>query len=252
MHNRINVWGMTLPTYGTITLLGMLLVSLVGIIIVWHRKLCIEMFIKLECVGGVTALIGAKLWDMIMSSIETGDYVVSMDSFMNSGLSFYGGLLFGALSVWIASFILRIDFNRYAKNLIFLIPLLHGIWKVGCFMGGCCYGVPYHGPGAVIFPEGVKAPAGMELFPIQIVEANVLFGMAIVCYIKGKMKQWRHPVLEYIGSYAVVRFLLEFFRWHEKEKIFSGAHVVSLVCACVVALSIYLDKRKRIKRKTDE
>lgn len=190
-------------------------------------------------------MIGAKVWDMITNAIEKKDYLFTMDSFMKSGLSFYGGLFFGALSVWIASKILHADYNNYARNLIFLVPLLHGIWKIGCFMGGCCYGIPYHGLGSVTFPEGVKAPVGIALFPVQIVEAGILFAMTLACYIKGRKQQWRHPVLEYIGSYAVGRFFVEFFRWHENKEVISIAQIVSLVCACTVALIFYMEKRER-------
>ena len=91
--------------------MGISIITLVGITIVWHRKLCIESFFKLEFFGGVSALIGAKLWDMIVTSLETSKYNISLNSFLNSGYSFYGGLLLGLTGVFITSVIWHIDFG---------------------------------------------------------------------------------------------------------------------------------------------
>ena len=252
MHNRIVFWGMTLPAYGTIALFGTTIVSLLGILTVWHRKLSIESFVKLECLGGTAAIIGAKLWDMITKCIETENYVISLKTFIDSGFSFYGGLIFGACCVFAASLLLKVDFNLYAKNLIFLVPLLHGIWKIGCFMGGCCYGIPYGGPGSVTYLEGVKAPAGIELFPIQLLESGISFVMTAILYVKGRKKQWKYPVLEYIGCYAVIRFCIEFFRWNETKWLLSDAQMTSLGCIIVVALCYCLKERNIAKRDKNE
>ena len=252
MHNRIIIFGMTLPAYGVIAVFGMAIVTLLGIVTVWCRKLSVESFIKLEFVGGSAAIIGAKLWDMITNAIEIQGYGISLDSFMDSGLSFYGGLIIGACSVFLTSQMLHLDFGLYAKNLIYLVPLLHGIWKIGCFMGGCCYGIPYNGLGFVIYPEGVKAPAGIEIFPIQLFESGILFIMTAFFFVKGRRKEWKYPVLEYIGSYSGIRFCVEFFRWHNSKWSISIAQIISLVCMAAVMLCICMKERTRAKRIKNE
>ena len=243
---------MTLPAYGTIALFGIVIVTILGIITAWRRKLSVEAFIKLEFVGGVTAIIGAKLWDMITRFFTEEGYHISLESFTNSGLSFYGGLLFGTCCVFVAALILQVDFNLYAENLIFLVPLLHGIWKTGCFMGGCCYGISYSGPGSVTYPEGVKAPVGTELFPIQLTEAGISFIMAVIFFVRGKKRQCKYPVLEYIGCYSAIRFLTEFLRWHEGKYIISVAQMVSLICVIIVILCYFLKEKKTAKRDKNE
>ena len=252
MHNRISILGMILPAYGTIVLFGVVIVTFIGMITAWQRKLCVESYIKLECIGGVAAVIGAKIWDMLTEFFETEGYVISHKSYMDSGLSFYGGLILGMCFVYVTSLLLRVDFYLYAKNLIFLVPLLHGIWKIGCFMGGCCYGIPYNRFGSVTYPDGVKAPAGIELFPVQLLEAGILFLMTVFFFIRGRKKQWKYPVLEYLGCYSGVRFFVEFFRWHRSKRIISGAQMTSLVLIAVVFASFCLKERNRIKRNKDE
>lgn len=252
MNNRIGFCDEFIPAYGTMTLFGMIIVTILGGLTTCHRKLSFESFIKLECIGGVAAIMGAKVWDMITKYLENEDIVISLESYIDSGLSFYGGVILGACFVFVASLILQIDFNLYAKNLIFLVPLLHGIWKIGCFMGGCCYGVPYGGFGSVIYPEGVRAPAGIELFPIQLIESSISFVMSAFFYLRGRKKQWKYPVLEYIGYYSGIRFCVEFFRWHGTNRTLSIAQMTSLVCLVAVVLCYYLKEKDTEKRYKDE
>lgn len=265
---------MTLPAYGSIAMMGTILVTVLGLLVVWRRRLSADIFLKLEGVGGAAAIVGAKLWYMISTSIETGNWNISREAYMSSGLSFYGGMLLGLAGVWIASAVLRVDFHLYAENLIFLVPLLYGIWKIGCFMGGCCYGIPYHGLFAAVFPQGVRAPAGIPLFPVQLVEAGISFVMSVAFFVKGHFRKsyltkkhftkmsfkkklfrkesfgnergasWEHPVLEYILCYACLRFFAEFFRYHEVQAVISIAQAVSLACVSIVALYYFFGRVK--------
>lgn len=249
MHSKINIFGMTLPAYGSIAMMGTILVTVLGLLVVWRRRLSADIFLKLEGVGGAAAIMGAKLWYMISTSIETGNWNISREAYMSSGLSFYGGMLLGLAGVWIASAVLRVDFHLYAENLIFLVPLLYGIWKIGCFMGGCCYGIPYHGLFAVVFPQGVRAPAGIPLFPVQLVEAGISFVMSVAFFVKGHFRSWEHPVLEYVLCYACLRFFAEFFRYHEVKAVISIAQAVSLVCAGIVAVCHFSGKSKHFTQE---
>lgn len=249
MCSKITIFNMTLPAYGAIALIGIAIVTLFGILTVWSKQLCTESFFKLECTGGASAFIGAKLLDMIVTSLQTEGFSLSLSSFMDSGLSYYGGLAFGLLGVCITSFILHVNLNLYAKNLIFLVPLLHSIWKIGCFMGGCCYGIPYDGVCAVVFPEGVKAPAGIPLFPTEVLEAGISFATAVIFYIRGRKAQWKHPIAEYIGWYSIIRFFVEFLRYRGSSTIFSAAQKISVACIFLVVLCFCLEKRNGYKEE---
>src|SRR5438552_3824405 len=55
------------------------------------------------------------------------------------------------------------------------IPLGHAFGRVGCFMNGCCYGVPWNGPWAIY-------TAGAMRMPVQLYESafNVLLYLALL------------------------------------------------------------------------
>lgn len=118
---------------------------------------------------------------------------------------FYGGLIGGLLCVIGAGKIYKMDYMSYIRNFIFLIPLIHGFGRIGCFLAGCCYGKPYHGPGAVVFPEGSYAPAGIELFPVQLMEAAMLFLIFFVLLWLEIRKSWKYTIETYFVLYGITQ-----------------------------------------------
>lgn len=169
------------------------------------------------------AVIGAKLLYFITSADvqwlpEQGFFENignMLRTLVEGGLVFYGGLI-GALLGGVAYVLL---FKAPVSNMIDMgfvgVPLFHAFGRVGCFMAGCCYGMEYHGPLSVVFPANNAggAPAGVELFPVQLVEAClnlVLWAMLTVVY-RRSTRRWLPSGL-YLVSYGVIRFVLEFFR----------------------------------------
>lgn len=238
---------MDLPTYGMIVLLGIVVVTAIGFLIAWHRRMRLSACIVLEVIGGGSALVGARLWHMLEQQIDTGfrgiSYSQVVTQFADGGYSFYGGLLLGLAILYLVVRIMRLDSAEYTRALLCLIPLLHAFWKVGCYMGGCCYGIPYNGIGAVIYPEGGVVPAGIPLFPVQLLEADILLGMAVMMYIRG-WHRWEHPVCTYLICYAIVRFLIEFLRDQDGRGILSTAQWVSIVIILFAVVHIVGNRRK--------
>lgn len=174
------------------------------------RKMSIDSFLKQEFYGGIFAIIGAKLWFMIANVKDYTGKSFTLEMFLDSGFSSYGGIILGMIAVWMTAKLIKVDFEIYAKNLIFLVPLFHAFWKTGCYMGGCCYGIEYSGPGAVVFPEGVKAPADISLFPIQILEVIILLALSGFFWVKS-ITGLNSPVIKYIVAYATYRLFTDFF-----------------------------------------
>ena len=132
---------------------------------------------------------------------------------MSSGFVFYGGLIGGLLCFLFAGKFHHIDSRPYITHLIFLIPWIHGFGRIGCFLAGCCYGIPYDGPFAVQFPEDSLAPSDTTLFPVQLVEAICLLILAIVLAVLDLKKSYSHTIAIYFIVYGILRFLLEYVRY---------------------------------------
>lgn len=247
MHSRLTVFNMSIPSYGAMILLGTLVVTILGIIVVFWRKLQVSSFLKLELWGGIAAIIGSKFWYMIAYTHEIQKQNLTFNSFLDSGYSFYGGIFCGMIVVYISAKIFQINFELYAKNLIFLVPLFHAFWKMGCYMGGCCYGIRYKGIGALIFPEGVKAPAGIPLFPVQLLEAVILLALSVFFLVKG-ITGIRKPVTKYILAYSTSRFVTDFFRQRPIGCLLSIAQWVSILCIIIIIINQIIRQKYKTRR----
>lgn len=109
------------------------------------------------------------------------------------GLVYYGGLAAAFLVLWLWGRRRRLP---YLDLLDFIAPLGAlglAVTRVGCFLNGCCFGVPTGVPWAVVFPPGSHAharqaaagligpgEAALPVHPVQLYEAAVaaaIFGV---------------------------------------------------------------------------
>ena len=237
--------------YGLFIVLGILAGAVLGYVLVRFSHLKFDDFIQAACFAGLGAMIGAKLLYLIVSwqkidfaRITDLEY---LNALLGGGFVFYGGLAGGLVGLYLCGKILHIPVAEYARSVIPVIPLAHAFGRMGCAVVGCCYGVPYDGPGAVVYTESIAAPAGIPLFPVQAVEAAgnlviaaILCGYLISC--KKKRKKAKSVQL-YLALYAVFRFVLEFLRYDDGERgialgLSTSQWISILICACIVILEI--------------
>lgn len=219
MHIYTNLFGIVVPSYGLMIATGVIIANLVGMIILKREKLDFNDFMILEAYCILGAFIGAKVLYLVVSYkyIDWSrllDYKYFND-LMLGGFVFYGGLIGGILFIYLGGMLHKIKPSQYIRSFIFLIPLIHCFGRIGCFMAGCCYGIPYHGIGAVVFPEGAFAPTGVELFPVQLVEAVCLVVIALILLFLQITIRFTYTVELYLLLYGIVRFVLEYFRYDD-------------------------------------
>ena len=164
----------------------------------------------------------------------------------------YGGLIGAIAFMFLAKAIHKIDIIKYIREFIFAFPLAHGFGRIGCFLAGCCYGVPYHGHFSVVFPEGSLAPAGIELFPVQIFEAIflfVIFGILLFAKLKFSFK---YPVELYFLLYGILRIITESLRFDEMRGKLLGISTSQWISFILIGYAIIsiIVKRRLAKRKT--
>lgn len=195
-------------------------------------------FVLTECYMAIGAVIGAKLL-YILTAIRFIDFSKLTDpeylkNLLNGGFVFYGGLLAAVLFAFLAKRIHNIDVSRYLNHFAFLIPAGHGFGRIGCFLAGCCYGCPYNGPFAVTFPQESFAPAGIPLFPVQLLEAGLLFITSLSLYYLYIRKGGKHALALYLFIYSVIRFFTEFLRWDDYR-----GHILFLSTSQAVSLVLF-------------
>ena len=153
------------------------------------------------------------------------------------GMVFYGGLFGAIIGAWWYLKALKLPNYPYLDVMAFCIPLFHGFARIGCFLGGCCYGVECS-LGFVYHNSLEPSANGVSRFPVQLLEAGlefVLFAVILILYRKKKLSGKLMYV--YLLSYAVIRFLDEFLRG-DKIRGFVGPLSTSQFISVLVLVTV--------------
>ena len=246
MYRYITVYDIQIPLYGLMVILGFSIANILIMIVCKCKSFDIKKAYILGLYGGIGAFIGAKGLYYIELLLESGSTVVLSKS-VNSGYSFYGGVLLGIAFLKIGALIQNIDLNMYAKELCFIIPIMHAFWKLGCFFAGCCYGIETNSVIGVVFPEGSVAPANIRLIPIQLIECLCLLFLSAMLWCLNKQNILKQPISTYVLGYSIPRFFTEFYRCSNRFFGITIAQFISLCCILYVAAKYVMDNIKLFK-----
>ena len=256
MCEHLNIFGLELPMYGMMILLGIIVSNAVAL------SLCKKFgrdkleLLTIESYGIIGAFLGSKILFLIISFKDIDwqraaepKYLMAI---LSNGFVFYGGLVGAILFMMLSGKIHKLDVWGYIRDFIFMIPIMHCFGRIGCFCAGCCYGMPYHGLGHVVFPYGSQAPSGEELFPVQLVEAALVLIIGIVLLVLKLKKDFFYTIETYLLTYSVVRFILEFFRYDAIRGVAFGLSTsqwISIIVFIGTIISITYRKKRNKKIK---
>lgn len=178
-------------------------------------------------IATAAALPAAIFFDALFKLPERGALVFR-------GATFYGGVL-SAIGVWCLLLLCKrrrqVSLYERLADLAPGIALGHFFGRIGCFLGGCCYGAPTESVFGVVFPEG--SPPALQfgatpVHPTQLYEAAALFVIFFILLGWGRKNAF--PL--YAILYGSARFVLEFFRADDRGTLFglalSPAQILSL------------------------
>ncbi len=260
----IGIFGVSIPTYGLISVLGVFAAGLVSLSVVKKRSIDIYGFLSTAIAAAAGLFVGAHLL-YSLTRIEDIAYVLShydhYDGFWDfaqkllrpmSGMVFYGGLYGGLLAGFIFAIAKRYPVGEMGDVFAVFIPLFHAFGRVGCFFAGCCYGVESEfGIAGRVYAVGMREST--KRFPVQLLEALCLLLLFAVMLSLCKREKARGKLIFiYLISYAVLRFILEFFRGDEirgRLLMFSTSQWISILTIIWVSLYLVIEHIKL--RKTE-
>jgi phosphatidylglycerol---prolipoprotein diacylglyceryl transferase len=250
------VFGKDIYSYGLMTALGF-----VAAILTWTwmgrrenrpKGFATDLATSLLAGGIVGARIAyvAANWDYFRSEPLA---IVRIDQ---GGLIFYGGLILASAALVVFSRFRKIPLWQLADYAIPGLAIGHGLGRIGCFLNGCCFGVPVgdnacgHLCGTVFPPasEPGRLFPGTPVYPVQLFEALCLFAIwgLLVWYYPRRKKDGSLFAL-YLLLYPPCRFLLEFLRGDERMAWIrlDVAQLASLALFAVgVLLMVFLPRRR--------
>lgn len=203
-------------------------------------------------IGAFGVLLGARLFGCLKNLLLTyyNHEPLSNEIIKKSGLVYYGGLMGFLLFSSIGIKLIYRKYDGELMNLIAItIPLFHGFGRIGCLLGGCCFGVDYTGPLAVTYLYGSQKAS--SCFPIQAVESLFEFLIFAVLIILSKNKKLNLLKI-YLAIYAGLRFVLEFVRGDVIRGIFWKLSFSQYISILVFISLLFLEIKKSSRRILNE
>ncbi|MDP4152565.1 MAG: prolipoprotein diacylglyceryl transferase [Bacillota bacterium] len=218
---------------------------IIGIIIFEHicskkgvPKHQIDNLMLVICISIVFGFFSAALFDKLVHYHSFKAFLSHL--FVFTGLTFAGGFWGGAIVFIISYKIVMRNFKNIKLHINCAAPsiaIAHSFGRIGCFLGGCCFGKPTHSIIGVQFPAGSLAEQFYEykvkVIPTQLIEALFLLLLFFVLYFLLQ----KHAFSFYLLFYGVFRFIIEFFRGDNRGTMFQTIFTPS---QCLSILMIFL------------
>ena len=243
----ISFFGRPIGTYGLLACLGILVACFISCYFIKKKVGYFEDAIFLFILIGIGAFAGGHfLYGLtnigkFLTYFNAGGFIFAVQ-YTFGGSVFYGGLIGGILLGWIGVKALRLDRKVYADAIAVVVPLFHAFGRVGCFLGGCCYGVESKLGFITHTNPLVPSINGVRRFPVQLLEALlclIIFVALLTLYRQNKFKGRLLAV--YLLMYAPIRFFDEFLRGDEIRGFAFGLSTSQLISVLIkIALIAYI------------
>jgi len=212
-----------IASYGFMILIGIVCGALALRLHARRKQFPVDDLFFAYLYGIIGLAVGAKLLYLIQSLprfIADWDNLVFDQEFFTSllttGFVFYGGLFGGIAGVFIYAKQYRFKFLHLFEMLVPALPIAHAFGRIGCFMAGCCYGIPYDGPFSTCNTAPSFGPVDVSMFPVQLLESALLFMLAAFLFLyDARAKAPRNIIGCYLFLYGIVRMITELFRGDE-------------------------------------
>ncbi len=261
MYPIVTIFGRPIGTYALSSVAGILLAGWYACRAARRRGVDDNEIIVLLLVSAVGILLGSHVLYALTNlpallrylsesaNLSLGDWFRGLLPYVG-GAVFYGGLLGGLAAGALYLRIRRLPFAAYADIAAPAIPLFHAFGRIGCFLGGCCYGIPWEG--GITYTRALSPEAnGVARFPVQLLESALLFALFFLLAALFRRGALRGKLLAlYLAVYAVLRFLLEFLRGDAIRGVYFGLSTSQWISlAILLALGVAALARACARRR---
>lgn len=263
MYPFVNIFGRTIGTYGIMVGIGIIVTGIVFLLILRKKEVYLEDAAMTGLFFAAGAVIGSHIVYGLTNTTKIIDLFrhISEYSFIEfmkllfgsylGGMVFYGGLIGGLIALLIAN---KVSQKYFRGDVMFdgvaiVIPLFHTFGRIGCFLGGCCFGVECKF--GITIHNNTLYPAinDVNRLPIQLIEAGcnfILFWVLLLLYKKNKFP--KRLLIVYLFAYPVIRFIDEFFRGDDIRGFLFGlstSQIISILLFAFATVFTIIDLKKR-------
>lgn len=258
MHPILFEWGsFVLPAYGVLYLAAFLSAMVVGCRLIARRTgvpfpTVFDIAFKFVIAGEV----GARVTFVIVEWRRFADGSIGFMQFLTGGRVVLGGVLTASVvAVWL--------FRRHNLPPLMCLdagltstPLGMAVGRLGCFLGGCCYGRPTDAAWGVTFTHPVAerlngTTLGVPLHPTQLVQAASDFVLFVLLYRFFPHRKFDgHTSALFLAGAGASRFAIEFLRGDRRGGAF-GLATSQWIAIAMIALGVLwlVIGLRRVRRK---
>ena len=264
MFPTFEIFGKTIGMYGVCAVLGLAACVIFATRVFKKIGLFFEDVMLICAVVSIGILLGGSFLYGLTHIRELIHLVPDIDSFKKfiavirycfGGSVFYGGFFGMILALNIYMKHMKFKDKTYIKDGIYTsIPLFHCFGRIGCFLGGCCYGI--ESAFGFITYDNKLSPGinGVRRFPVSLLESLINLIIFLILYFaffkRGKCKG--SIIYIYMLMYPFARFFIEFLRDDAIRGFigpFSTSQWISIilfvVAVCVLTVKHFKNKNQK-------
>ena len=212
---------LTLHSYGLFAALGFAVGLLVTLKIGKKQGVSVKRIMDMGFIVILGAIIGSRAAFVLMNFSYYKTLPLDIFKVWEGGLVFSGGLI--TVLLFMGLYLRHHHLSYWTIGDLWApgIALGQGIGRIGCFMAGCCYGLPTKVKWGVIFsnPDSL-APLYIPLHPTQLYSAlSGLIIFLVLMFLQSK-KQFKGRILIwFLILHSTGRLLIERFRGDDRGLI---------------------------------
>jgi len=149
-----------------------------------------------------------------------------------TGLTMYGGFIAAVLVSILYLRVNRLSIWKACDAFAPSIALGIGVSRVGCFMNGCCFGLPTESALGVVFPAFSAAGSfypDVALHPAQLYNAVLGFGLfGLLMWLDRKPRYDGFLFAVLLIAEPITRFFVDLFRYYESSMTLGSLGGVAL------------------------
>jgi phosphatidylglycerol:prolipoprotein diacylglycerol transferase len=174
-----------------------------------------------------------------------------------AGLNLYGGVIVAIIGTFIYCRMKKLSLLEVFDYFSPTLGLGLAFTRVGCFLNGCCFGIPTDLPWGVSFPSG-SIPyyifGNVSLHPSQLYSSLYGLGLFVLLHFLMKKKKFTGQLVAILFMVeAVFRYLIEYVRYYEDAMYYeilgmrpTYNHLIS-ISLFLLGLIIYIIRSKNIE-----
>ncbi len=194
------------------------------------RGIAAEKIMDLSVLIIVCSIVGSRLMYVLFHLDEfAGNWSDTFNPFQSSGqigiagLTMLGGVILALVASLIYLYVKKMPVLKFADAIIPVFFLGEAITRIGCFLNGCCYGIPCAGPLCMVFPPDSPAGAmfqGVHIHPAQLYSsAYALIVFIALLLIDRKPRFDGYLLYLFLIFYGIGRFIIDLFRYYEDSMV---------------------------------